>query len=136
MMRKLVLSKGVAKYWLDEEKGVLVVRTPFSASFLHYIKLHIPKEYRRWNPQSKLWEFEVEQIEKVLLILKKCFDKVIELSSIINQPVKENSDNLFSIIDKDDIKSIYRLLAKKYHPDKGGSNKKMTAINSYFEDKT
>ena len=126
-------KKGTAKIWLDEEKGVLVVRAPFSASFIHYIKLHIPKEYRQWNPTNKVWEFEIEQIDRVMTILKECFEKIVELTSLFDRKQTAPTDGLFSIINRDDIKSIYRLLAMKYHPDAGGNSEKMKKINIFFK---
>jgi hypothetical protein len=39
---------------------------------------------------------------------------------------------LFDILDNDDKTAIYRLLAKKYHPDAGGNDEMMAFINRKF----
>jgi len=62
------------------------------------------------------------------------------LTDILNPPpIQQNGvakDTLLSLLDKEDINSIYRLLAKKYHPDLGGDGEKMSKINELFKAKS
>jgi hypothetical protein len=124
----------VAKLWLDEGKGVLCCRFPYHQATLEDIRELIPKGKKSWNNDSKIWEFSVEVIDDLLYILQKHFENVVDLTR--ETPImvgSQTKDSLLSILDKDDIKAIYRLLAVKYHPDKqGGDGGKMAAINQIF----
>lgn len=62
-----------------------------------------------------------------------CFDQ-IELKSFSNREAAYR--NLFcldSSICKNELKSRWRVMAKKFHPDRGGDDRAMTIINDAYE---
>lgn len=124
----------VAKIWLDEGKGVLCARFPYKQSAIDEFRAKIPKGKKAWNAEDKLWEFSVETIDLVVDILTRNFDDVIDLTQAAStSTVVVSGDPLLSLLDKEDIKAIYRVLANKYHPDKqGGNGDKMAKINQIF----
>ncbi len=125
-------KKGVAKVWLDETRGVLIARTPFSSQFISHIKAQIPRDSRRWNPETKNWEVEMEYVDQLLSILRVCYDEVLEPN--VSPIVAPSSSDLFPFLTKDDIKAIYRLLAKRYHPDSTKTDgSMMVKINDWFK---
>lgn len=126
-------DEKVAKVWLDEGKGTLCARFPYQREVIEEFKLSVPKGKKSWNPEDKVWEFSVETLEVVVGILEKFF-KVVDLTRETSYlPSKvEAKDTLLSILDTEDKKRIYFLLAKKYHPDTGGDEKKMAEINMIF----
>jgi hypothetical protein len=128
------IDKQVAKVWLDEGRGVLCARFPYKQSAIDEFRAKIPKGKKAWNAEDKLWEFSVETIDLVVDILTRNFDDVIDLTQATSpSSVVVSGDPLLSLLDKDDIQAIYRLLAKKYHPDKqGGDGDKMARINRIF----
>ena len=128
------IRKSFAKVWIDESKGVLCARFPYNQSAIEEFRLKIPKGKKAWNSEEKLWEFSVETIEVVVEILTKFFDEVVNLTeSLPLNQVVTRGDPLLSMLDKDDIKAIHRMLANKYHPDKqGGDAGKMARINQIF----
>jgi hypothetical protein len=124
----------VAKIWLDEGKGVLCARFPFKQSAIDEFREKIPKGKKAWNADDKLWEFSIETIDVVVEILTRNFDEVFDLTQATTpSQVVVSGDPFLSLLDKDDIQAVYRLLAKKYHPDKqGGDAGKMARINQIF----
>ena len=128
------IDKQVAKVWLDEGKGVLCARFPYKQSAIDEFRSKIPKGKKAWNAEDKLWEFSVETIDLTVDILTRNFDDVIDLTQATSpSSVVVSGDPLLSLLDKDDIKAIYRVLANKYHPDKqGGDGDKMARINQIF----
>lgn len=127
------VNKETAKVWLDEGKGVLCARFPYKQSAIDEFREKIPKGKKSWNAEDKLWEFSVETIDVVVEILTKNFDAVIDLTqATAPSQVVVSGDPLLSLLDKDDIQALYRVLAKKYHPDRGGDADKMARINQIF----
>lgn len=123
----------VAKIWLDEGKGVLCARFPYKQSAIDEFRVKIPKGKKAWNAEDKLWEFSVETIDLVVDILTRNFDDVIDLTQAAStSTVVVSGDPLLSLLDKEDLQAIHRLLAKKYHPDRGGDAGKMARINQIF----
>jgi hypothetical protein len=129
----LDINKQICKIWLDEGKGILCARFPYKQSVIDEFREKIPKGKKSWNADDKLWEFSVETIDVVVEILTRNFDEVIDLTqAAAPSQVVVSGDPLLSLLDKDDIQTIYRVLAKKYHPDKGGDAGKMARINQIF----
>lgn len=42
-------------------------------------------------------------------------------------------DDVVSDVGEDRIKSVYRSMARKWHPDHGGTHEAMTAVNEFYE---
>lgn len=128
------INKQTAKVWLDEGKGVLCARFPYKQSAIDEFREKIPKGKKSWNADDKLWEFSVEAIDIVVDILARHFDEVIDLTqATAPSQVVVSGDPFLSLLDKDDIQAVYRILAKKYHPDKqGGDVGKMAKLNQIF----
>lgn len=132
---KVGIEGEVAKVWLDENKGIICARFPYKDKVINEIRLKVPKGKKSWNPDDKVWEFSVEAIDVVVAILTENFDKVIDLTRPAPpMPVSSNGgDPLLSLLDEEDINKIYKMLARKYHPDMGGEGDKMARINQIFK---
>jgi hypothetical protein len=128
------VGEEVAKVWLNEEKGVICARFPYKIKVIEEIRKKIPKGKKSWNPTDKIWEFSVEAVNLVVQIMTENFQKVVDLTQAAPpMPISQNgSDPLLSLLDEDDVQRIYKLLAKKYHPDTGGDSDKMARINQIF----
>jgi succinate dehydrogenase flavin-adding protein (antitoxin of CptAB toxin-antitoxin module) len=132
-MRKVGVEDEVAKVWLDEGRGLICARFAFKREAVDEIRSEVPKGKKNWNPDLKIWEFSVEALETVVSILSKHFQRVVDLTR--ETPTVQSSngaDQLLSLVDQEDAKKIYRLLAIKYHPDRGGSSEVMAKINQVF----
>ena len=128
------IKEEVAKIWLDEGKGVICTRFPYKLKVIEEIREKVPKGKKTWNPTDKIWEFSVEAVDIIVEIMTENFQKVIDLTQAAPpMPVSQNgTDPLLSLLDEEDIQKIYKLLAKKYHPDIGGDADKMAKINQIF----
>lgn len=124
-----------AKLWLDQERGVLCAKFPYDEKVIKEIKDRIPTGKKMWKSETKIWEFSVETIKEIVSILEAHFEKVIDLTKEEQQVVLQGGvkDLLLNLLDADDKKAIYRILARKYHPDAGGDGKKMSEINAIFQ---
>ena len=131
---KVGIEAEVAKVWLDENKGIICARFPYKEKVIGEIRAKIPKGKKSWNPDDKIWEFSVETIDVVVEILTENFDKIIDLTKEVPELpyIQNGTDPLLSLLDKEDIQKIYKMLAKKYHPDIGGDADKMARINRIF----
>jgi len=60
-----------------------------------------------------------------------------DLKDDLYEAIKTEIASRFSInpapVKIDNLKSVYLTMAKKYHPDKGGSNAVMQAINEFYQ---
>lgn len=134
-MRGIRIDEDVAKVWLDETRGLICARFAFKRECIDQIKNEVPKGKKNWNPDLKVWEFSVEAVDKVLEILGRYFARVIDLTKETPQSHSStnHADQLLTLVDQEDAKKIYRMLAVKYHPDKvGGSSEVMAKINQVF----
>ena len=133
-------NRETAKVWIDDQKAVLCARFPYRANVIEDIRVRIPKGKKAWQPEKGIWEFSIECIDDIVDILNRAFPDLINLTDILNPPpIQQNGvakDTLLSLLDKEDINAIYRLLAKKYHPDLGGDGEKMSKINELFKAKS
>ena len=131
------IEEEVAKVWLNEEKGILCARFPYKEKVITAIRAEIPKGKKSWNPDDKVWEFSVETVDVIVKILTENFDKVIDLTRPAPPMLTSSNggDSLLSLLDEEDINKIYKLLARKYHPDMGDGSDKMAKINQIFSKK-
>jgi hypothetical protein len=74
--------------------------------------------------------------------LKACKERIGKLEEELRQAKMAGSANyqngdafreMVSLLTSEDYKGIYRVLAKRFHPDTGGSHEKMLKLNQLFE---
>jgi len=129
------VNKKIAKLWIDHSRGVLCARFPFKQEVIDMLRDRIPKGKKEWSAEEKIWHFSVEVAEEVTDIMFKFFDDVIDLTKEAPQVAVISKDSLLSLLDQQDIKEIYRMLAKKYHPDVNPTfADKMAKINVIFKE--
>lgn len=129
----------VAKIWLDEESGAMSLRTPFNAAFVAQLKTDIPRHQRRWVPDKKIWQVEVEVAEHVTKIMREHYDEVIVLeggrkdNALDLEPFDFEGIDLKDVLEPEDLKAVKRFLVKRFHPDLAhGNADKMAKVNKYF----
>lgn len=128
------INDEIAKVWVDEGKGVICARFPYKEKVIAKIRAEIPKGKKAWNPEGKIWEFSVETIDVLIKILHEHFDQVLDLTHPAPPMLtsQNGGDPLLSLLDEEDINRIYKVLAKRHHPDVGGNPNLMAKINAVF----
>ena len=121
-------SKDTAKIIFNASRGIYYLRTPFNRGFVEDLKT-IPFYGRRWNKEERVWEIEVDYISQVVDLCRQYFKDVVEID---NSPPSDDLQALFSQLTSQDKKDIFRLLAKRYHPDVGGKPEVMVLLNKVF----
>src|SRR3990172_1821467 len=123
-----------AKIWIAEN-GAIRVRSPWQATFVHYLK-QFPAAKRRWMPEMKVWEVEYELLDELVALARQYFPDVIVVEREQRKTIESNGkasswDSLLTLLTKDDLTALYKVLAKRYHPDLNkNSGDAMSRINN------
>lgn len=123
---------------LTYDGGVLVMESPYHEEFLASFKSTIHYSKRQWHTDRKVWLVDKDQYETLLFIMEKHFDEVL----LINFPKNEVGSNAYSTLFLLDnapvelVRSAYKTLAMLYHPDRGGDQERMKAVNKAYEEIT
>lgn len=116
---------------VDQQKACLTLKVTYNPFFNERMKRSIEFKYRNWNPHNKCWEFHPSMMKQIQAI---CMEFYKGVQIIGQKPVLGTKfEKLLSKLTKDDKQSIYRLMALKYHPDKGGDHETMSLLNEVFK---
>jgi len=131
-MRKSATQDEPVKVWISDN-GMVRVKSAYNASFVHEIK-QMPRGKRHWDGDRKVWDFEYELLDEVVALCKKFYKEVIVVGNEVKSDVPEPWTKLFYMLNDQDMASIHRVLAKRYHPDMGGKDGEMAKINELFKE--
>ncbi len=121
----------------------LEIATPYNASFVNALKLVIPSEYRRWQPETKTWIIRARYHEKALRLLRLFFPS----ATVGEKPSARaaygqghecrcDADHRALYVCQNAppevVRAAYWALAKAHHPDAGGDHQRMQAINAAY----
>ena len=124
-------SKKGATLWLKD--GWIFVRTPFDRSFKDDLKSEIPREFRRWSPEEKVWKVDPSQDGALVDLVTRYFGEPTILEDkeivVVESEDKDPYSSLLSLAPNSVLKKVFRLIAAAVHPDAGGSGEKMTQAN-------
>lgn len=85
-------------------------------------------------PFGKFKGTSIKYIETSYLVYAlENFDVKDDLYDAIKTEIASRFSINPTIVKIDNLKSVYLTMAKKYHPDKGGSNAAMQAINEFYQ---
>lgn len=125
------MTKGdIAVMSANPARGCLVIKAAYNPYFSESLKRLLKPSERRWNPEERVWEIHPSRAKEAESLLRQYYGGV----QIMAQRVLPASklEKLLGLLTEDDKKAIYRLLACKYHPDRGGSHEAMSLINEVF----
>lgn len=119
---------------INSAKACIVLRAAFTGEVLRKIEdLVTPSAYARWNSRDEVIELHPTLLPAVKSILNQHYAGVHVLG--VQKQVKATKfDQLLAKLDASDKAAIYKLLARKYHPDMGGSKDTMILINQVFKE--
>lgn len=117
-------------------------RTPYDASFVSELKERIPKEYRYWDKDERVWVINYSYEEELLALCNEYFEQVAKFGQkkyvkAIQSLSAYQTLHLLPTAPKELIVAAYRVLSKLYHPDVSkevDANEKMKKINIAFDE--
>jgi hypothetical protein len=125
------LKDQIATLSVDTSSASIVFKAPLTEALIKRIENAVPITQREWLKDKRAWRFSPACINILKPILKDTY-KDIQMLGVPKALPSTKFDQLMSKLTKDDKALVYRLLASKYHPDKGGSHEVMTLINTVF----
>lgn len=128
------LKVEIAALSVNSAKACVVLRCVLCEELIQQFKTELPESKRSWNGIDQVWEFHPSVMPQVKSILKQ-YVKDIQVVGVPKAIPSTKFDQLLAKLNKEDKAAMYRLLAAKYHPDRGGSHEVMTLINQVFKEK-
>lgn len=122
----------VAILSINQAKACIVLRATVTDQISGEIAAISSASQRRWNDRDGVWELHPSIMPKLKDILKAHY-KEVQVIGVQKQIPPTKFDQLLARLDSDDKSRIYKLLALKHHPDKGGDKDTMTLINLVFK---
>ena len=119
----------------SKTKGYYDLITPYNEEFKDSLKATFQYPYRLWDNDEKVWKVRESVLSEVAELLKLYYDEVFVVEDIPESaPQLGNSifSELFQTLKglpNGNIDKVYSALANAVHPDKGGNNNLMTALN-------
>jgi hypothetical protein len=125
-------------FYMDTE---IWVKTPYDADFVESIKAEIPKEYRRWDSEEKVWAVSYLYEDDLIRLCKIYYDGVVQYgrqtyATVPQSPQAYATLHLLPSAPREVVMAAYRALSKLYHPDvsqKPDATEKMKEINIAFD---
>ena len=122
------LKLETATVSVNPAKACVTVRCPFNATFAGQMCA-----IKGVSFADGLFECTSEAMKQVKPLLAKTF-KDVQMIGVPKVAPATKFDTLMSKLDKEDRSKIYKLLALKYHVDKGGKHDMMVLINQVFKE--
>lgn len=115
-------------------------KTPYIKGFVTDLKEVIPKDYRYWDSDEKVWVVSYVYEDEIIALCETYFDNVVKYGEKrYVKAIQPSSayETLFLTPNapKEVIVAAYRVLSKLYHPDVNKSsdaNERMKRINVAF----
>ena len=121
----------IAVMSVNTEKACITLKCAYNPFFGERLKLLLRPAERKWNPDAKVWEIHPSKAKDVEQLLRVFYSGVQILGT---KPAGGSKfERLLLLLKKEDKHMVYKMLALKYHPDKGGSHEAMTLINEIFK---
>lgn len=122
------LQLETATVSVNPAKACVTVRCPFNATFAGQMCA-----IKGVSFSDGLFECTSEAMKQVKPLLAKTF-KDVQMIGVPKVAPVTKFDALMAKLDKEDRSKIYKLLALKYHVDKGGRHDMMVLINQVFKE--
>jgi len=114
---------------------MLQLEAPYDREFTDTLKKSIPAKKRMWDANDKCWYIVKDQLDKLCHILDSTYDETL----LLDFPAQEVADSAWATLfllpntPLDVVRAVYKTLANKHHPDKGGDVGTMQVINAAYQ---
>lgn len=72
--RSRLTNRPKAYIWIDDNTGLVKIRTPYHKAFVEELKDRIPSSGRRWKKEEKVWETDPSFLGELRRITSLFFD--------------------------------------------------------------
>jgi len=115
----------------SDEKGFVIMLTPYQKEFVEEFKIKVPYPHRKWDPDKKVWLVAETMLEATVELMKKYFDDIS--TNLLTEETGNNLwESVFTAIPNDYIDVVYRALCQAVHPDHGGTDEQMKQLNMAY----
>ena len=108
----------------------------FDSNVVEALKAELPRHARQWDPDRRAWRINASCATRARRIMAR-FDFVEhDESSRTSRPTQADAYRALHLREDAPIEivaAVYRALAKRHHPDVGGSEQAMKLINAAYE---
>ena len=115
---------------------LLELEAPYNKDFTDTLKKSITSKKRVWNKEDKSWFIVKDQFDKLSHLLDQYFDETILLDFPPQQVASTAYATLYLLegAPLEIVRAVYKALAVKHHPDKGGDVGVMSSINVAYKE--
>ncbi len=140
-MQKYTQLGFFAVEFSDEGATENYKRTQNEAEMIEWVRTYLsPREFKRWKAQhdkERTWQKELEERshEPLPSDLQAALHKILDEIKASTKPFLAAEYAMLGLergATKREIKNAYRRMARKLHPDKGGSEADMKALNAAY----
>lgn len=121
----------IAVLSVNQAKACIVLRAVMDPATVAKLENLVPAPQRKYDRENGVWEFHPVALKDLKTLLQSLY-KDVQVLGVQKQIPQTKFDQLMSKLDKEDRDKIYRLLASKYHPDRGGDKDTMALVNLVF----
>lgn len=120
-------------------------KTPYKAGFVAALKEQIPKDYRYWDKEERVWVISYSYEDELIGLCKTYYGDIAKYGGrrynttpkAIQSPPAYQALHLLPTAPKEVVLAAYRALSKLYHPDvnkSANANEKMKKVNIAFDE--
>ena len=128
-----LVKHEVAAISVNSAKACIVINMQLSKQLYTFLLERFKVDKLRFDAKLGVWEAHPSIMPELRSVLKSHF-KDIQVLGVPKAIPSTKFDQLVAKLDKDDRQKIYKLLALKYHTDRGGSHETMVLINQVFKE--
>ena len=114
---------------------MLLLETPFDKDFTDSLKKSITTKKRIWDNNDKVWYVAKDQFDKLCHLLDGAFDETLLLDFPSHEVSADSWGTLYLVpgAPLEVVRAVFKVLALKYHPDKGGDEGIMVRLNAAYK---
>ena len=115
---------------------MLQLEAPYDKDFTDSLKKSITTKKRIWDDNDKCWYIANDQFDKLCHLLDGAYDETI----LLDFPSYEVSATAWGTLyllpgaPLEVVRAVFKVLAMKYHPDRGGDEHIMQRLNSAYKE--
>src|SRR3990167_9002577 len=96
----------------SDQKGFVIMLTPYDKDFVEIFKAEVPYPHRKWDVDKKHWLVAETMLEKTLELMKLFFDEITTNLGSEEPGITNVWETMFKDIPSDYVYFVFRALAQ------------------------